>query len=467
MELMPARTLLLLLVLTVACSGQQKRVLYVTHSAGFRHGSIEHSIDVLRDLARANGRLDVDSTEDVSRLNAATLAGYDAVFFFTSGELPITDQQKSDLLAFVRGGKGFGGVHSATDTLYQWPEYNQLIGGTFNGHPWVQEVTLDVEDPDNPIVAHLKPALRIRDEIYQFRNFDRNRVRVLLALDTHSVDLKAPGVNPDTEDFPLAWIRRYGEGRSFYSALGHFDDVWDHPGVRQMLLQALLWLTGQLEADATPRAAAPPVIFANGIANAASFDPRNVISAGSAITIFGENLTSGSMSAADPRDPQYRLAGTTLKIRGQAIPLFYASPTQVNAYVPLDRVPETCSGMPGFCNGPSFPLTLQVAGGGAAGARPLSAERTPGIFTRTLTPGWITLWATGLGPVEARGSLYWTTTSPVVSVDGVEQRVQFSGLAPGWFGLYQVNATLPPPNGFAQLLEFVVGGYTHRLFLLP
>lgn len=461
------RRLLLLLIFSMACSGQQKRVLYLTHSAGFRHGSIEHSIAVLRDLARASGKLVVDPTEDVSRLNATALAGYDAVLFFTSGELPITDQQKSDLLAFVRGGKGFGGVHSATDTLYQWPEYAELVGGTFNGHPWVQEVTLDVEDPDNPIVAHLKPALKIRDEIYQFRNFDRNRVRVLLALDPHSVDLKAPGVNPDTEDFPLAWIRRYGEGRSFYSALGHFDDVWDHPGVRQMLSQALLWLTGQLEADAAPRAAAAPVLFANGIGNAASLEPRNAVSAGSAITLFGENLTSGPASSADPRDPQYRLAGTTLKVRGQAIPLFYASPTQVNAYLPLNFTPEACPGMPELCNSGSFPLTLQVAGAGSAEARALSAERTPGVFTSTLTPGWITLWATGLGPVEERGGLLWTTVLPQVSVDGVEQRIQFSGLAPGWFGLYQVNATRPPANGLGQLLEFTIGGYTHRMRLPP
>jgi len=113
------KRLLLLVLLGASLYAQEtpRRVLYVTHSAGFRHSSLERSQQVLRDIAAATGRLEVVATEDLSFLSADGLRDFDAVFFFTSGELPISDQQKADLLEFVRSGKGFGGAHSATDTF--------------------------------------------------------------------------------------------------------------------------------------------------------------------------------------------------------------------------------------------------------------------------------------------------------------------------------------------------------------
>ena len=187
-------------------------------------------------------------TEDLSVISAGGLRDYDAVFFFTSGELALDDAQKAALLAFVRSGKGFGGAHSATDTLYTWPEYKTLIGATFDGHPWVRKVRIDVEEPDNPIVRHLVPGSEIEDEIYQHRDFSRDRLRVLMSLDTSSVDLNAAGVNRTDGDFALAWVQPFGTGRVFYTALGHFEQTWRDPRFQQMLRQALLWLTGQIDA---------------------------------------------------------------------------------------------------------------------------------------------------------------------------------------------------------------------------
>src|SRR5258708_5605338 len=163
---MRAAICLMLLSLSAA-HAQPKRVMYVTHSAGFRHDSIPTSVEVLQRVAANSGRLDVVATEDLSLLTASGLRDFDAVFFFTSGELPISDSQKQDLLAFVRSGHGFGGVHSATDTLYTWPDYGDLIGARFNGHPWVRTVRIDVEDSDHPAVSGLKPSFTIFDEIYQ------------------------------------------------------------------------------------------------------------------------------------------------------------------------------------------------------------------------------------------------------------------------------------------------------------
>ena len=105
---------------------QPKKVLYITHSAGFRHDSLPVSQQVIRDVAARTGKLEVTATEDVSGLS--DLSSYSAVVFFTTGELPVTAAQKDSLLAFIRNGGGFGGFHSATDTFYTWPEYGDLIG---------------------------------------------------------------------------------------------------------------------------------------------------------------------------------------------------------------------------------------------------------------------------------------------------------------------------------------------------
>jgi uncharacterized protein len=437
---------------------QPKRILYVTLSAGFKHDSIPASIQALQQIAKQSGKLEVVQTEDVSLLSAAGLRNFDAVMFFTTGELPISDAQKRDLLDFVRSGKGFGGVHSATDTFYQWPEYGELIGGYFKSHPWTQPVTLDVEDPDNPLVAHLKPSFKILDEIYQFRQFSRDRVRVLLTLDTHSVNMGADGVNPGTQDFPLAWIRRYGAGRVFYNALGHFDSTWTDPGIRQMMLQSMLWLTGQLEVDATIRRASVPSL--HEVVNSASFAPPMVISPGSLITIFGQNLTLGSMSAADPRNPPFKLAGTTLRLNGTAVPLLYASPTQVNAYVPLDLTPDDRDG--------NLHVTAELSNSdadGSASTRVATAATTPGIFALTKGASWVTLWGTGMGAVEPWEAYQVTAAHPDVTIGGIDCRVLFSGLAPGWPGLYLVNVEIPSIAALPAQLQFRLHSFSWTFLL--
>lgn len=241
--LWPAAALFLLLT-PLTAAGAPKRILYMTHSSGFVHDSLPVSCSVMQQLASRSGRLEVVCSDDLTLISAGGLSGFDVLYFFTSGELELSDQQKDDLLAFVRAGKGFGGVHSATDTLYSWPEYGDMIGAWFNGHPWTQEVSINIEDPDDPIVRDLYPSFRIVEEIYQFRDFSRDRVHVLMSLDTSSVDLSAPAVARGDGDFALAWRRDYGAGRVFYTALGHFSETWLDERFQNMLLNALLWLAG-------------------------------------------------------------------------------------------------------------------------------------------------------------------------------------------------------------------------------
>ncbi|MGO4780179.1 ThuA domain-containing protein, partial [Lysobacter sp. 2RAB21] len=117
-----------------------------------------------------SGRFRVTVSHDPAIIDAAQLARYDAVVFYTTGELPIDARQKRDLLAFVEGGKGFVGVHSASDTFYQWPQYGRMLGGYFDEHPWNQEVTVKVEDRKHPATRGLGASFVIADEIYQFKD---------------------------------------------------------------------------------------------------------------------------------------------------------------------------------------------------------------------------------------------------------------------------------------------------------
>jgi uncharacterized protein len=396
-----------------------KRVLYLTATYGYRHGdAIEASVEVFQQIAKETGALEIVHTEDVSWISADRLRDFDAVWFFTSGELPLTAQQKLDLLAFVRDGKGFGGSHSATDTLYTWPEYGELIGGIFESHPWVQEATVDVEDPENPIVAHVAPSFRAEEEFYQFRALSRDTVRVLLTLDTR-------GLNPNPPDVPLAWVRPYGKGRVFYSAFGHFPISFRSPPLRTMLRQALLWLTGEIEADAAPRPVTPSVTSVRVVGRS-----DDLVAPGALIAIAGDRLTSGSSSNAAAVPLPVKLAGTRVEVNGTPLPLFWAKPGEVVAHLP-ETLPPAAS--------------LTVWSGARAGAPvPLRVEpAAPAIVATTRTGDVLVLYAVGLNGKPAS-----------VTVNGRPAVVFYSGPAPGLIGLYQINAVLA--SATAAPLEIVV-----------
>ncbi len=217
------------------------RVLYFTHSAGYRHEVIPASRDILKRLGEDAPRFEVTATEDVSAFSAENLRRFGAVMFFTTGELPLNDAQKQALVDFVRGGGGFLGVHSATDTFYQWPEYGKLIGGYFDKHPWHQAVSVTVADRSDPLVAFIGPSMELTDEIYQIRDFEADSSHVLLRLDPASVDLTRDNVHRHPYGWPLAWTRGYGNGHVFYTALGHEEAVWRDARYQVLLRNAVLW----------------------------------------------------------------------------------------------------------------------------------------------------------------------------------------------------------------------------------
>ena len=220
------------------------KVLFYTQSAGFHHQVVTRSPDgslsfAERQLvAAARGRFDVVASQDPAELTGEKLKGYQAVVFYTTGELPIDVEA---LTNFVKAGGGFAGVHSATDTLYKSAAYGELIGGYFDGHPWHQNVRVKVEARGHPAVAHLGPSFEIADEIYQFKSWDRKNVRVLLSLDDSSVDLAKQGVKRADHDFANAWTRDYGKGHVFYTALGHREEVWADPRFLTHLVNGIAW----------------------------------------------------------------------------------------------------------------------------------------------------------------------------------------------------------------------------------
>ena len=218
--------------------GSQIRVLMLTATAGFRHDSINTARQVMTSLGASSGEFRVTMSDDVSGVTAATLANHDVLFFaMTSGELPFTADQRAAILAFVSRGGGFLGTHSATDTLYGWPDYGTLVGAYFSEHPWTQTASVIVEDSGHPATSTLGDRFAIEEEFYTFRENPRPRVHVLLRLDASSVGTSG--------DYPLAWTSAYGSGRVYYNALGHFPATWNDRRFQQQIAGAVRWAAGR------------------------------------------------------------------------------------------------------------------------------------------------------------------------------------------------------------------------------
>ncbi len=241
---------------------KRKKVLAIGAVAGFQHDATSHGLATLERLGKQTGLWDTYIRTDTQLLtkkkldkNAKNLDYFDAVAFYTTGELPMDDQQKADLMSFIKDdGKAFIGIHAAADTFYQWPEYGEMIGGYFDQHPWnTFEAPVIVEDRTHPITKHFPPSFVQRDEIYQFKNYSRDKVRVLMRLDPTKVDLKNPRVHRTDQDFAVSWVKNHGKGRVFYSTLGHTEESWDNPQIQQMWVEAIKWAMGMTQGDVTPR----------------------------------------------------------------------------------------------------------------------------------------------------------------------------------------------------------------------
>ena len=268
-----------------------KKILVVTVTKGFRHSSIPTAEKTLKELAQRTGIFTVDvagvdpgsaefkgpdGKSDANKvhqaivkllaekMSPAALANYDAVIFAnTTGDLPLPDKQ--GFLDWIKSGKAFIGMHSATDTFggHKPPDaYVEMIGGEFKTHHAQVGVECLVQDPKHPATRHLGQSFKVKqEEIYLIKNYSPAKVHELLVLDKHPND-KTPG------HFPIAWCKEYGKGKVFYTSLGHREDIWDtDPDLKgrinpvevsgayqKHILGGIEWALGLKKGDATPQA---------------------------------------------------------------------------------------------------------------------------------------------------------------------------------------------------------------------
>ncbi len=266
-------------------SAPKKKVLLFTKSSGFQHDAVKlqlkdgkpgYAFPVLEEIGRKNN-IEFVASKDGSLFNQEYLAQFDAFFFYTSGGLeqlksdprgdglpPISAEGKAALLAAIKGGKGFVGVHSASDTYHtkgrnghvaerfdsdgdEADDYIKMLGGEFIRHGQQQTSHIIVADAKFPGVSAVPADYAPVEEWYSLKNFAPD-LHVLLVQDTTGMK----GAEYQRARYPETWVHPYGKGRVFYSSMGHRDDIWNSPVFQSVLVGGLNWALGRVDADITP-----------------------------------------------------------------------------------------------------------------------------------------------------------------------------------------------------------------------
>lgn len=219
----------------LAIAKQNSRILIFTKTTGFRHTSIPKGVQVVSDLLKKNGLVSTH-TEDATYFHIDSLEKFDAVIFLsTTGNL-FNEQQKQDFQKFIRSGKGFVGIHAASDTEFDWSWYGGLIGGYFSSHPVVQDAQIDVINRKHPATKHLQKVWFHRDEWYDFKDV-KPGLNILMNLDETSYEGGKMG-----KFHPIAWYQEYDGGRMFYTGLGHTPESFDSEKFQQHIWGGLKYV---------------------------------------------------------------------------------------------------------------------------------------------------------------------------------------------------------------------------------
>ena len=245
-----------------------------TRNGQSQHAFTSHALAIIERLGYESGLWDTfirtdshiifneaQKTDGTRASGGPSLGNVDGIFFLGHREVPINDQQKEELLAFVRGGKGFVAAHTGLTAFASWPEFGRMVGATYDGHLYTGPGRVISERPDHPIVRHWGPAFPYTDEFYRAGNLSREDVDVLLRFEPSSAP--ADEGLPADGDFPLVWAKNYGQGRVVYSSLSHDTESWDIRGLQVMMFEAIKWSLGLTDAPVQPHAkrdapAAPP-----------------------------------------------------------------------------------------------------------------------------------------------------------------------------------------------------------------
>lgn len=235
------------------------RILMLTTSKTFTHNPVKRDKEKLApaevavtQLGQVSGLFTVDCTQDPIRdFTKDNLKNYDIVFFYSQGpDLGIPQEALDYFLNdwLKQKGHGFVATHSSTDTYGENKAYWDMIGGTFNGHPWNagETVTISVHDTKHPGSRVWGDEFQIKDEIYQYKNWQPEKVHVLMSLNMAKCKTQKP------YHVPVAWVKNYGEGRVFYTNLGHNTETWANKQFLDSLLGGIRWVMRLEEGDATP-----------------------------------------------------------------------------------------------------------------------------------------------------------------------------------------------------------------------
>lgn len=256
---------------------RKKQILVFSRTMAFRHESIGIGKKMLAIMAETTGSFDVLISDELTNFDAKNIHKFDAICFLNTtmnvfsldkkalksmsaedkklaSELEL--KRKSNLLKFVSDGKGFIGIHSASDTFYEWEEYGRMLGGYFDGHPWNanMEVSIKAEEKnkDHALLAGVIPAdkgeLRFKEEIYQFKEpYHSKSVTMLLRLAPEVITVPKKGIKRTDNDFGVSWIKPYGEGRVYYCSLGHNDHIYWNKHVLKHYYAGIMYALGHNE----------------------------------------------------------------------------------------------------------------------------------------------------------------------------------------------------------------------------
>lgn len=253
-----------------------RKLLVFAKTNGFRHASIATGKLAFIEMGRKTGAFEAVVTEDLDQFEIDNLKKYDAVLFLSTtmnvfspndAEMKkLTDEEKKtaavrearlkdNLMRFIKSGRGYIGIHAATDCCYEWPEYGKMVNGFFNGHPWTADTMVSVKvepgQEKHPLVAMFEGQnVDFPEEIYQFKDpYDSKAVHMLLRLDTEKTDMTRGGINRTDGDFGIAWARHWEKGRVFYCSLGHNHEMYWNLKVLRHYLAGIQWALGDYKVE--------------------------------------------------------------------------------------------------------------------------------------------------------------------------------------------------------------------------
>jgi type 1 glutamine amidotransferase len=245
----PKKFLLTILIAQVflffsASAQKQFKVLLITTTNGWRHESVHAGVLAIQQLGLKNF-FDVVYFDDPKSFTDKFLEQFQAVIFLcTTGDIFDSAQQKV-MERFIHSGKGYVGIHSASDTEYDWDWYTKLVGRMFYIHPAIQTAKLKVLDNTFPGLQGFADGKLWTDEEYQFGPEKVSDLHYILGVDEKSYNPKVDWGAKKGEGMgdlhPLAWYHNYDGGRSFYTALGHLPAAFSDPAFLNHLYAGILW----------------------------------------------------------------------------------------------------------------------------------------------------------------------------------------------------------------------------------